>query len=149
MNIALVVAVISLVVALASLALAWYVSITRPKRIPKPFFIIAPYVSEKSPQRICFRIINAGDATAHDFTLYVRFAEKAYITSLEKGLFNIKEGGEGHHFVKLVRHQVAPHTTLPDVWISAKLDDIPTMPEYYHAECKEIPKIPIPPIVRL
>lgn len=145
-DVGLLVSIVSLIIGLAALILAWYVNMTRPKRAPRPHLVVIPSIWKTSPERYGILAQNVGDATAHNFSIYVRFPEGSEITLMDKGVFEIEEGGKGEHFVKFARAQMAPRTSLPLIYVSAQKAGVLVHPEAVFAECREMPKVPIQPI---
>lgn len=132
---------IALVIAASSFVMAWYVSFTRPKLVPKPHLVITVSRTTSEPHSAIL-VQNAGEAIAHDLVLYADFPAGAEITLLEKGVFDLVEGGISENFVKLKKDQVGPGVSLPYVILTAKKNNIFIEPTLY-AESREILKIPI------
>lgn len=133
---------IALVGVIFSIALSWYVSITRPKLVPKPHLVITASTADTSPWRNTILVQNTGDAVAHDFILYAKFPEGAKITFIDKGVFDLVEGGSGENFAKLKKDQIGPAISLPYIVLAAEKKGMFVEPTLY-AESQEILKIPI------
>lgn len=149
MLIELVIAIIGIVVAIVSAIYGirgYKLAREVDKRVPeylKQYLIITARVPESHPFKTIVTVHNMGDFTAHDFSLWIRFPPKSEIKSVEKGLFEVVEGGEGSHFVKFWRDQVPPRTGLPSISIEAEKRGESVPPEAMFAESKEVPKFPI------
>ncbi|TKJ44752.1 hypothetical protein CEE35_06820 [Candidatus Aerophobetes bacterium Ae_b3b] len=133
---------ITLGVAVFALALAWYVSITRPKLVPKPHLVVTASTKSTSPPYTGILIQNSGEAVAHALSIYAKYPEGAKITLLEKGVFDVVEGGTDENFVKFKKDQVGPDVTLPYIFLAAEKDGTFVQPTLY-AESRDLLKIPI------
>jgi len=94
-----------------------------------------------SGRYIRIRIQNAGGCSAEKPVIHVKFPEGTRIDFVDRGVFEVMDGGEGGDYVKFTRRSIPPYSTLPDIYISAKKEGVFVKPEIW-MECRGVPRFP-------
>ncbi len=118
-------AVTSILFSIVAIAVAWYIAVTRPRRVPKPRIdvnlIIRPATKEKSPLVKGYEgwVIpqNTGTYAAHDVRVVLRVPSGEKIIDIEPGYFTIKM--QNDECVEMTTGRFEPNFGVPPIYFFA------------------------------